>query len=81
MPTGPTAVLFSAGLDSAVLAAAETRNGRVHPIYVSCGLPSLLAQTRALLDSGKFELTTLEAFALFPYTEHVETLAVFDAVK
>ena len=38
MPTGPTAVLFSAGLDSAVLAAAEARNGRVHPIYVSCGL-------------------------------------------
>jgi len=34
----PTAVLFSAGLDSAVLAAAEARNGRVHPIYVSCGL-------------------------------------------
>jgi 7-cyano-7-deazaguanine synthase len=33
-----TAVLFSAGLDSAVLAAAEARNGRVHPIYVSCGL-------------------------------------------
>jgi len=38
MATGPTAVLFSAGLDSAVLAAAEARNGRVHPIYVSCGL-------------------------------------------
>jgi 7-cyano-7-deazaguanine synthase len=33
-----TAVLFSAGLDSAVLAAAEARNARVHPIYVSCGL-------------------------------------------
>ena len=38
MPAAPTAVLFSAGLDSAVLAAAEARNGRVHPIYVSCGL-------------------------------------------
>jgi 7-cyano-7-deazaguanine synthase len=34
----PTAVLFSAGLDSAVLAAAEAQHGRVHPIYVSCGL-------------------------------------------
>jgi 7-cyano-7-deazaguanine synthase len=33
-----TAVLFSAGLDSAVLAAAEARDARVHPIYVSCGL-------------------------------------------
>ena len=32
------AVLFSAGLDSAVLAASEARASRVHPIYVSCGL-------------------------------------------
>lgn len=34
----PTAVLLSAGLDSAVLAAAEARSGEVHPIYVSAGL-------------------------------------------
>ena len=34
----PTAVLLSAGLDSAVLAAAEARAGEVHPIYVSTGL-------------------------------------------
>jgi 7-cyano-7-deazaguanine synthase len=33
-----TAVLLSAGLDSAVLAAAEARTSRVHPIYVSTGL-------------------------------------------
>jgi 7-cyano-7-deazaguanine synthase len=33
-----TAVLLSAGLDSAVLAAAEARSTRVHPIYVSTGL-------------------------------------------
>ena len=33
-----TVVLFSAGLDSAVLAAAEARNGGVHALYVSCGL-------------------------------------------
>ena len=32
------AVLFSAGLDSAVLAASEARAATVHPIYVSCGL-------------------------------------------
>ena len=37
MPTA-TAVLLSAGLDSAVLAAAEARTSRVHPIYVSTGL-------------------------------------------
>jgi 7-cyano-7-deazaguanine synthase len=33
-----SAVLFSAGLDSAVLAAAELQRGAVHPIYVSAGL-------------------------------------------
>ena len=32
------AVLFSSGLDSAVLAASEARVETVHPIYVSCGL-------------------------------------------
>src|SRR5438045_3572653 len=33
-----TAVLLSAGLDSAVLAAVEARDAEVHPIYVSTGL-------------------------------------------
>jgi 7-cyano-7-deazaguanine synthase len=33
-----TAVLLSAGLDSAVLAASEARTSRVHPIYVANGL-------------------------------------------
>jgi len=33
-----SAVLVSAGLDSAVLAAAEARTQRIHPIYVSTGL-------------------------------------------
>jgi 7-cyano-7-deazaguanine synthase len=38
-PLAPrTAVLLSAGLDSAVLAAAEARTARVQPIYVSTGL-------------------------------------------
>ena len=33
-----TAVLFSSGLDSAVLAAAEAQRRTVHPVYVSAGL-------------------------------------------
>ena len=33
-----TAVLFSAGLDSAVLVADFAQHGRVHPLYVSVGL-------------------------------------------
>jgi 7-cyano-7-deazaguanine synthase len=35
---GDSAVLISAGLDSAVLAASELRTSRVHPLYVSAGL-------------------------------------------
>ena len=38
METRATAVLLSAGLDSAVLAASEARESTVHPIYVSAGL-------------------------------------------
>jgi 7-cyano-7-deazaguanine synthase len=48
-PKTPTAVLLSAGLDSAVLAAAEARATTVHPIYVSAGL-AWEAQERAALD-------------------------------
>jgi 7-cyano-7-deazaguanine synthase len=43
-----SAVLLSAGLDSAVLAAAEARTGRVHPIYVSAGLAWEPEELRAL---------------------------------
>ncbi len=43
-----TAVLISAGLDSAVLAAHEARTSRVHPVYVSTGL-AWEEQERAML--------------------------------
>jgi 7-cyano-7-deazaguanine synthase len=43
-----SAVLLSAGLDSAVLAAAEARTHRVHPIYVSAGLAWEAEELRAL---------------------------------
>jgi 7-cyano-7-deazaguanine synthase len=42
-------VLISAGLDSVVLAAAEARGARVHPVYVSAGLAWEDAE-RAVLD-------------------------------
>jgi 7-cyano-7-deazaguanine synthase len=45
----PTAVLVSAGLDSIVLAAAEARRRRVHPLYISAGL-AWEAEERAALD-------------------------------
>lgn len=48
MTVGDTAVLLSAGLDSAVLAAAEARTSIVHPIYVSAGLAWEEEERRAL---------------------------------
>jgi 7-cyano-7-deazaguanine synthase len=43
-----TAVLLSAGLDSAVLAASEARTRQIHPIYVSTGLSWETEERRAL---------------------------------
>jgi 7-cyano-7-deazaguanine synthase len=55
--TARSAVLLSAGLDSAVLAAAEARAGMVHPLYVSTGLAwerGELAALNQLLASAPF---------------------------
>jgi 7-cyano-7-deazaguanine synthase len=52
-----TAVLFSSGLDSAVLAAAEARTSTVYPVYVSAGLAwegEELAAIERLLASAAF---------------------------
>ena len=53
-----TVVLLSAGLDSAVLTAAEARSGEVHPVYVSTGLawePGELAALDRLLAAAPFD--------------------------
>jgi 23S rRNA (uracil1939-C5)-methyltransferase len=47
-------------------------------LYVSCDPGSLARDTRELLAGGKLTLRQLTPFALFPFTEHVETLAIFE---
>lgn len=47
-------------------------------IYVSCDLASLERDLTLLSDRGGLVLRGLEAFALFPYSEHVETLALLE---
>ena len=59
-----TAVLLSAGLDSAVLAAFEARRGAVHPIYISTGLAWEFDE-RAVLN---------RLLASAPYAGNVERL-------
>jgi 7-cyano-7-deazaguanine synthase len=66
-----TAVLLSAGLDSAVLAASEARTARVHPIYVSAGLAwesEELAALDRLLATAPFG--SLAPIARLTFTVH-----------
>lgn len=48
-------------------------------IYVSCNLESLVHDAGVLTARGKLRLTALSAFNLLPFTEHVETVARFEA--
>ncbi len=64
------------GLDPEVLDALASRPPR-RLLYASCGLASFERDARRLLDAG-LELVGLDAWNLFPYTAHVETVAHFE---
>jgi 23S rRNA (uracil1939-C5)-methyltransferase len=49
-------------------------------LYVSCGLASFLSDTKRLTERGSLRLSSLTAFNLMPFTEHVETVARFERV-
>lgn len=64
-----SAVLVSAGLDSAVLAADEARTSRVYPVYVSAGLawePWEMATLERLLTSAPY--STLAPLTVLTFT-------------
>jgi 23S rRNA (uracil1939-C5)-methyltransferase len=63
------------GLDKALLSALVSAPPERF-VYVSCDIDSFERDARELL--GPFRLTSLAAYDLFPHTEHVETLAVFE---
>jgi 23S rRNA (uracil1939-C5)-methyltransferase len=64
------------GLDREVLDALVRHRPRRF-VYVSCGLSAFLAQAEELVQRG-FALTGITAFGLFPFTEHVEVVGVFE---
>jgi tRNA/tmRNA/rRNA uracil-C5-methylase (TrmA/RlmC/RlmD family) len=65
------------GLD-AELVSALCRERPTRFAYVSCDIDSFERDVAQLLPA--FRLTQLEAFDLFPHTEHLETLAVFEPI-
>ena len=50
-------------------------------VYISCGIDSLLTDTLRLTEGGTLRLTSLAAFDLLPFTEHVETVACFETAQ
>jgi tRNA/tmRNA/rRNA uracil-C5-methylase (TrmA/RlmC/RlmD family) len=65
------------GLEAALLARLVD-----HPparlIVVSCDLDAFRREAHALLAGGKVALAGLVPYALFPHTDHVETVALFE---
>ena len=47
-------------------------------LYMSCGVKSLIEDAATLTARGTLRLAGLTAFNLFPFSEHVETLARFE---
>jgi tRNA/tmRNA/rRNA uracil-C5-methylase (TrmA/RlmC/RlmD family) len=47
-------------------------------VYVSCGLESFLNDAAQLISRGKLRLRGLTAFNLLPFTDHVESVALFE---
>ena len=63
------------GLDAALLAAIADR-APDRFIYMSCSLESFLSDVGALLSGGQVGLGALSAWVMFPFTHHVEVLAL-----
>jgi tRNA/tmRNA/rRNA uracil-C5-methylase (TrmA/RlmC/RlmD family) len=47
-------------------------------VIVSCNLASFLREAQTLVGSGRTRLAALVPFALFPFTDHVEAVALFE---
>lgn len=64
------------GLDDALLDAL-LRDPPARLVTVSCNLAACCRESRVLLAAGRLRLESVTAYALFPHTDHVETVARF----
>ena len=65
------------GLDAELLAQFVREPPR-RLIAISCNPAALVREARALTADGRLALRALVPYALFPYTAHVETVALFE---
>lgn len=75
-------MLLLQGLDNGVLDALSdpddiNTSALRRVVYVSCGFDALKRDSLALIAAG-WSLRHSEGFVLFPGSDHVETLAIFD---
>jgi tRNA/tmRNA/rRNA uracil-C5-methylase (TrmA/RlmC/RlmD family) len=65
------------GLEPALLAQLAGRPP-AQLLYLSCSVDSLLRDAAQLCAGGGLRLAQLDAWNLMPYTQHVESVAVFE---
>lgn len=69
------------GLDPGLAEAIAATDSVAHLVYVSCGPESFLTDAAALTATGRLRLAELRVFDLFPWTGHVEVVALFVATR
>jgi len=47
-------------------------------IYVSCGFDALQSDSKELVSSGLWRIKSADGFVMFPGSDHIETVIVFD---
>jgi 23S rRNA (uracil1939-C5)-methyltransferase len=65
------------GLDSDMIKAILKNKSMQHFIYISCDLSTWTRDVLFMLESSSWELTKVQAFDMFPQTDHFEILSLF----
>jgi|YNPBryulayer2012_1023412.scaffolds.fasta_scaffold04877_1 23S rRNA (uracil1939-C5)-methyltransferase len=50
-------------------------------VYVSCNPASLARDSKLICESGKYRLVKVQAVDMFPHTNHIESVALFEIVN
>ncbi len=50
-------------------------------VYVSCNPASLARDAKLICESGKYRLATVQAVDMFPHTNHIESVALFETIR